>query len=327
MSAPTIPDIPHLLEASQATIVADGARLSADEVLQAAEFFGVELLDQGIQRGDRVALQLPNGLEAVISLLGAACVGVCTVAVNTRYSEAEAKDLIHRSGAHRVRPPTQSAPVGATAGSRGGTDLADTPFVVFTTSGTTSKPKMVLHHQRSIVDHAREVVGRFGLTSEDVVLISLPMCGTFGLTSLMGALAANATVIVEPFDAEATAATIERERVTCMNGSDDMFHRLLETGRDLSSVRLGGYARFNSSLTDLVERGDRAWMTLTGLYGMSEIQALFSLLPRQPGLRALPTGRHAHLSWRGLPDRRRGTAGAWTESLRRLPRRRRRRHR
>ena len=40
MSAPTIPDIPHLLEASQATIVADGARLSADEALQAAEFFG-----------------------------------------------------------------------------------------------------------------------------------------------------------------------------------------------------------------------------------------------------------------------------------------------
>jgi len=103
------------------------------------------------------------------------------------------------------------------------------------------------------------------------------MCGTFGLTSLMGALAADATVIVEPFDAEATAATIERERVTCTNGSDDMFHRLLETGRDLSSVRLGGYARFNSSLTDLVERADRAGMTLTGLYGMSEVQALFSL--------------------------------------------------
>lgn len=277
MSAPTIPDIPHLLEASRATIVADGVRLSANEALQAAEGFGADLLDQGVQRGDRVALQLPNGLEAVISLLGAACVGICSVAVNTRYSEAEAEDLIHRSGARRVQPPTRSAPVGATAGSRGDTDLADTPFVVFTTSGTTSKPKMVLHHQRSIVDHAREVVGRFGLTSEDVVLIALPMCGTFGLTSLMGALAADATVIVEPFDAEATAATIERERVTCMNGSDDMFHRLLETGRDLSSVRLGGYARFNSSLTDLVERGDRAGMTLTGLYGMSEVQALFSL--------------------------------------------------
>ncbi|MGA1704071.1 MAG: AMP-binding protein [Ilumatobacteraceae bacterium] len=267
-------DIRGLLASSRATIVADGIRLSASEVLERAETFGASLLDQGIQPGDRVALQLPNGLDAVVSLLGAACVAVCTVAVNTRYSTAEADDLIARSGARRVSPPSEMSGTGRAAGA---TDLIDAPFVVFTTSGTTSKPKMVLHHQRSIVEHAHDVVSRFGLSPEDVVLIALPMCGTFGLTSLMGALAADATVIVEPFDAEATATTIEQERVTCMNGSDDMFHRLLETGRDLSSVRLGGYARFNSSLTDLVERGDQAGMTLTGLYGMSEIQALFSL--------------------------------------------------
>ena len=289
MSTDATPDIRHLLAASHATIVADGLRLSADQVLEHAERFGAALLEQGIRPGDRVALQLPNGLDAVVSLLGAACVGICTVAVNTRYSAAEAEDLISRSGARRVTPPSETI---ATTRAARAADLADSPFVVFTTSGTTSKPKMVLHHQRSIVEHARQVVDRFTLSPDDVVLIALPMCGTFGLTSLMGALAADATVIIEPFEADSTAATIEREGVTCMNGSDDMFHRLLETGRDLSSVRLGGYARFNSSLTDLVERGDQAGMTLTGLYGMSEIQALFSLRdPSAPaGERCRPGG-------------------------------------
>ena len=289
MSTDATPDIPHLLAASHATIVADGLRLSAGQVLDQAEGFGAALLEQGIRPGDRVALQLPNGLDAVVSLLGAACVGICTVAVNTRYSAAEAEDLISRSGARRVTPPSETI---ATPRAARAADLADSPFVVFTTSGTTSKPKMVLHHQRSIVEHARQVVDRFTLSPDDVVLIALPMCGTFGLTSLMGALAADATVVIEPFEADSTAATIERERVTCMNGSDDMFHRLLETGRDLSSVRLGGYARFNSSLTDLVERGDQVGMTLTGLYGMSEIQALFSLRdPSAPaGERCRPGG-------------------------------------
>ncbi len=100
-------DIQGLLASSRATIVADGIRLSASEVLERAETFGASLLDQGIQPGDRVALQLPNGLDAVVSLLGAACVGVCTVAVNTRYSTAEADDLIARSGARRVSPPSE----------------------------------------------------------------------------------------------------------------------------------------------------------------------------------------------------------------------------
>ena len=91
MSTDATPDIPHLLAASPATIVADGLRLSADHVLEHAERFGAALLEQGIRPGDRVALQLPNGLDAIVSLLGAACVGICTVAVNTRYSAAEAR--------------------------------------------------------------------------------------------------------------------------------------------------------------------------------------------------------------------------------------------
>jgi len=268
------PDIASLLHGSRATLIADGEVLDTAEVLERALSFGHSLLDLGLRPGDRVALQAPNGLDATLAILGAGVVGLCTVAVNTRYSETETEDLIRRSGATRVPPPSASR---TAQGDPIDTDLAEAPFVVFTTSGTTSKPKMVLHHQRSIVEHAHDVAVRFGLASDDIVLVALPLCGTFGLTSMMGALAADATVIVEPFDAEATAATIERERVTCVNGSDDMFHRLLKTGRDLSSVRLGGYARFNSSLTDLVERGDQAGMTLTGLYGMSEVQALFSL--------------------------------------------------
>ena len=44
--------------------------------------------------------------------------------------------------------------------------------------------------------------------------------------------------------------------MTCLNGSDDMFHRLLDHGADLSSIRIGGYARFNTSLDGIVDHAD-----------------------------------------------------------------------
>ena len=139
------------------------------------------------------------------------------------------------------------------------------------------QPKLVLHRQRSIVDHAFDAAAGFGMTDEDVVLAVMPFGGTFGLTSLTAALAGSCRIVVTNFDAATTGRLIASERVTCVNGSDDMFHRLLEHGADLSSIRLGGYARFNTSLDGVVERAADAGATLTGLYGMSEVQALFSL--------------------------------------------------
>jgi len=115
------------------------------------------------------------------------------------------------------------------------------------------------------------------MSPDDIVLAVMPFGGTFGLTSLTAALAGSCKIVVTNFDAEATGDLIADRRVTVVNGSDDMFHRLLERGADLSSIRLGGYGRFNTSLDGIVARAAGAGATLTGLYGMSEVQALFSL--------------------------------------------------
>ncbi len=90
------------------------------------------------------------------------------------------------------------------------------------------------------------------------------------------------------FDLARTAELIARHRVTATNGSDDMFHRLVGHGADLRSIRLAGYARFNTSLDRVVDDAERAGATLTGLYGMSEVQALFSV--RDPAQPTPPTG-------------------------------------
>jgi fatty-acyl-CoA synthase len=161
---------------------------------------------------------------------------------------------------------------------------AKAPCNIFTTSGTTSAPKFVLHRQGAIASHAQQVARSFGFFApETLSLTVLPMCGVFGFNQAMSTLAAGKpTVLVETSDIEAIAKLIERHRPTTMLGSDDMFARLLElvpNERPFPSIKWAGWANFNAAQVDLPERAEKRGLILCGLYGMSEVQALYA---RQP---------------------------------------------
>jgi fatty-acyl-CoA synthase len=266
----------------------DNTHCGTDEIVASGTQLAHQFHAAGYQPGDRIAVCLPN-CRLYLDLIVACSVGrLVLVSVNTRYSEHEASELATRSGAklfinNRNALPRATEPTTTTAQAAAGANLLRTaqagdPFLVFTTSGTTSKPKMVLHRQRSIAVHGAHAAQAFQYTSNDTALLIMPFCGTFGMSSLTAALAGNTTIVVaDHFDAATTAALITRHSVSVVNGSDDMFHRLVEAGADLSGIRLGGYARFNTSLDGIVERAKLLGAHISGLYGMSEVQALFSL--------------------------------------------------
>jgi fatty-acyl-CoA synthase len=58
-----------------------------------------------------------------------------------------------------------------------------------------------------------------------------------------------------------------------------MIRRLIECGADFASVRGAGYAAFDPGLGDIVELAAERGLALFGLYGASEVQALYA---RQP---------------------------------------------
>ncbi len=161
---------------------------------------------------------------------------------------------------------------------------ARTPCNIFTTSGTTSAPKFVLHRQGAIASHAQQVARTFGFTAPDTLSLAvLPLCGVFGFNQTLATLAAGKpSVLVESYEIEEIARLIARHRPTTMFGSDDMYARLLDImpGRwPFRSLKWAGYAAFNASLEDLPERAQPRGLRLVGLYGMSEVQALYA---RQP---------------------------------------------
>ena len=183
---------------------------------------------------------------------------------------------------------------------------ASAPCNIFTTSGTTSAPKFVLHRQGAIAGHAQQVARAFGLTAPDTLSLSiLPLCGVYGFDQTMATLAAGRPcVLVESHEIEEIAHLIERHRPTTLFGSDDMYARLLDAvpgERPFPSVKWAGYAAFNAALDDIAETAERRGLLLCGLYGMSEVQALYAMQPidsevaRRKKGGGIPTSPLAHV--------------------------------
>jgi fatty-acyl-CoA synthase len=190
--------------------------------------------------------------------------------------------------------------------------LASAPCNIFTTSGTTSAPKFVLHRQGAIAGHAQQVARVFGFTAPDTLSLAiLPLCGVFGFNQTLATLAAGRpSVLVESYEIDEIARLIQRHKPTTMFGSDDMYARLLEVmpGRwPFRSIKWAGYGAFNASLEDLPERAQPRGLRLVGLYGMSEVQALYARQPiKAPMARrkqggGLPTSPLGHVRVRD-PD-------------------------
>lgn len=274
----------------------------------------------GIGPGDTVGVWLPNGAMWVALLFACARRGAIAVSLNTRYRSAEVGDILRRAGCRVLAldpafkaidfagilaavPPEDLATVETVivpagdaplpgrrvvtwaqvqAAAPGTEDLSrpDAPVATFTTSGTTSRPKLVLHDQGTLVRHARAVAAAHGFGAGPS-LQALPFCGIFGFCQMLAALHAGVDTLAPPsFDPDVLAAMALRHRPSHCYGSDEMGRAFIKAlPEPLQGLRLFGFAAFSPALGDLPERAAALGVPMRGLYGMSECQALFSLQP------------------------------------------------
>jgi fatty-acyl-CoA synthase len=155
---------------------------------------------------------------------------------------------------------------------------------MFTTSGTTKGPKLVVHTQRTLALHSQRIAGAYGFDQPGAgVLGALPFCGVFGLNAVMGAFAAGAPVcVMETFDGASAAALIRDHHLTHVFGSDEMFDRIFDHAsgsHPFPSARVFGFGAFHRSGEDFAVPLRQRGVPLAGLYGSSEVQALFSMQP------------------------------------------------
>jgi len=83
-------------------LIFKGLRMSYAELGRLTDAFGAALVAQGVKKGDRVALLLPNSPQAVIAQIGAWKAGAIVSPLNAIYTERELEYALNEVGAETV---------------------------------------------------------------------------------------------------------------------------------------------------------------------------------------------------------------------------------
>ena len=234
-------------------------RGKADWLVYWPGFKGIDF--QGILDG--VAPADLAGLRGAVALAGA---------------DGAAPESVHGKPVHRYDALLACADPAPAAQANAG-------VLCFTTSGTTSKPKFVLHDQQTLLRHGMAVAQAFDYDDKACVLASAPFCGAFGFATLVGGLARGVPVVCAPvFNAAESAQAVARHAVTHTYANNEALVGMMQAAAPeaFSSVQLFGFASFTPALDNMLDLARAAHVPLTGLYGSSELIALVAGQPRDP---------------------------------------------
>ena len=275
----------------------------------------------GVQRGDRVLLMLGNELALWETMLAMTKLGAVVIPATSLLSTEDLRDRFARGGVkHVVAGSALTSKFAPLAGAftriavgapvEGWTDFDDSqraplafkvdgptratdPLLLYFTSGTTSKPKLVLHsHQSYPVGHLSTMYW-LGLRPGDVHLnISSPGWAKHAWSCFFAPWIAGACIFIHNsarFNAQGLLATLAAHQVTSLCAPPTVWRMLIQEDlhawRDRLKLRevIGAGEPLNPEIIDCV---DKAWgLTLRDGYGQTETTAQIG---NAPGLRIKP---------------------------------------
>lgn len=319
----------HARERGQAAALVDGDKVTTwAELEHEVDALARRLAGLGYGQGDVLAAQLPNSAEFILTFLAITRLGGVLQTIHMPYRADELRTLLLHSGAKGLvclgrfkdyspastaldlksalpalehviavgqapsgalsftRLPDAAAPLPAKA-------MADDPFVLLYTSGTTSSPKGVPHRYQCFMANARVSIGEFRLGPDDRILSAAPFSHLYGLFSLHLALASGAAVVLLPGFAPADfAALVERSGATALFTAPAHCAACIQAGLmdkyDFSRVRFAVISgspcapELAAQIDAVLPNGE-----VQQLWGMTELQAGSYTRPGTP-----PAQRH-----------------------------------
>ncbi len=221
------PDLHRLLTGRRTgTVVAGPDALRSPAVDDLAARVATGLRADGYRRGDAVAWQLPNSVEALLLYRAAWQLGLVAAPIHHRASAAEREALAASLGAPRCVTDAAEVRRWSTAAPHRAAHARPTdPAVVLFTAGSTGAPKGVLHTHRTLAAKAVQMAGVHGLTPRDTVLMPAPLAHVSGLLNgvLLPALVGMSTVLQARWDPDDALGLIEHHEVSFMVGPPTFF--------------------------------------------------------------------------------------------------------
>jgi long-chain acyl-CoA synthetase len=264
------------------------------------------LRDLGVERGDRVAIMLPNVPQFPILYYGALRAGAIVVPMNPLLKEREVEYYLSDSGAKvlfgwegfadEAKPGAEAA--GATFEVVDGTfserlashapapEVAecepDDTAVLLYTSGTTGRPKGAELTHANLAGNVDVAMALFDGNSDDVIFGGLPLFHSFGQTcGLNTAVACGAMLTLIPrFDPTKALEVLQRDKVTVLQGVPTMYVALVQhpNNGDYDTSTLRSSVSGGASLPVEVLKGfEQAFgVALLEGYGLSETSPVAS---------------------------------------------------
>lgn len=263
------------------THVFDGEACRVAELLADAEALAAALQARGFVAGDVVSFQLPNWREAVVIDLAAAMLGLVVAPIVPIYRDAEVAYMLADSGARaaffapawrgfdyaammaRLAPTLPKLRLlSAVRAGDGDADSfealvgerrtlrrrpridANAVKLLLYTSGTTGRPKGVLHTHNTGPATLRRAFRHWSQHEGDAVLMASPVTHITGFSYGMELplCFGTRTVFMERWNAAEAVELIEREQVAASMGATPFLHELLAAaeagGRRLPSLRI-----------------------------------------------------------------------------------------
>jgi O-succinylbenzoic acid--CoA ligase len=279
------------------------ASLTYAELHCAADAGAAQLAARGVQDGDRVAIELPAGVEFAVALHACFSLGAVAVPVDLRLSAPE-RERITAGAAVVVSEPLERPPASRAAGSRAASgvatrsaalvrhDLARTAVIVHT-SGTTAAPQPVELTYGNLLWSALGSGVALGVDPRERWLCPLPLSHVGGLSILIrSAVYATTAIVHERFEADRAAHALRGDEITLVSLVATTLARLLDAGlREPPALRcaLTGGGPVPPALR---ERALAARVPVSLTYGLTEVCSQATTLPvaaiAQPGHTAGP---------------------------------------
>ncbi len=279
-------------DASATAVLEVGRRqLSYGELWERSAKVAGGLRGHGVQRGDRVAIRMANGIDWVLAFFGAQLLGAVVVPVNTRFTDEETAYVVQDSEAVYTFGADATLPEGPAveAEDLGPEDLA----AIFYTSGTTGFPKGAMTTHGNFLTNSENALRCNPIDRSEgpsiSTLVSVPLFHVTGCNSQLIPLlelGGRIEILSGPLDLDGFFQAVGVHGVNQLVSVPAIYHAVVNHPRfaelDVSGVRWISYggAPIAESLVHEIQRAFPNARVGNG-FGLTETSSLTSFLPHE----------------------------------------------
>jgi acetyl-CoA synthetase len=330
----------HLVEDYGAEV-----KISYAELAERSNRVAIHFRRNGVERGDRILMMLPNCVQIWEVMLAAMKVGAVVIPATTLLTPEDLRDRIERGRVkHVITDPAGAEKMRGLEGGFArhvvgeqvpgwrayedaydesslfiphGETLASDPVLLYFTSGTTAKPKLVVHTHKSYPVGHLSTMYWLGVREGDVHMnISSPGWAKHAWSNFFAPFNAAATVFVynyARFSAPRVLDVLERHEITTLCAPPTVWRMLILEDLTRHRVKVREALSAGEPLNpEVIEKVRASWgITIRDGYGQTETTAQIGNPPGQrikPGSmgRPLPGYHVALLDEEGRPAAKEG---------------------